>query len=506
MSFDIREFRSEENLYRILQRVGNRDTKLEKGEIDQNKDGYLDYHPTFLASLSATEFSHLEGKLFQKSLLTRQRNPEETALIFDELKKKLPADLIDEKRGALFSEIPEIMNVAHESRSRIKRTVDLIGSTLAVHTPQSTAEVHQWARSVIFLIQHSKGYVRFMNQLVDELEIDWRRCNSREFAGEFAGKLNRYVERHPRPLKGPLLRAAKIINKVHDREIDRDPSDRMREEISARLAPRTAYLMMAVGGRNLYTTSFLTIWTQQKIGNVRTWLREVDPAERDVPAFVRRVSKFGLSSILKGEEDYFFQIGVGILEKTEEPIVDTTILTDLFESLIPTATVEAKRRLAEQFLRLYCSPKLDSAHRRSVGFLIKYFGDSLAASYPPIRELQSRLPAIPIPSIPRERWLEDRTLTAKLFFYDDSGWYQQTIDTCRTKMGWRIESKTDSRSVLTKVINGITLRMIIVHRSEGGEDRESFEGVDIIVHRGAQLYRAKDIFCRYRHAFGPTLY
>lgn len=487
MILDIREFRSDENLYKALQKIGNRDTRLEKGEVDQNRDGYLDCQPLFLASLSAGEFSRLEERLLQKGLIIHRRSAEEVSLLLDDLKRKLPPHLTEKEKMAFASRLPAIIEAARKSRSALKRSVDLVGSTLAVYRPQNLNEIRAWSEAVVFLIEHSKGYVKFMNQSVAELQLDWRRCHPRDFAEEFAGKLNRYVRERARPLKGPLLRAAKIINKVHDREIDRDPSDRMRKEISARLEPRTAYLMMAVGGRNLYTTSFLTIWSSQKIGKIRDWLRQVDPEERYVPGFLRRISKFGLSSILKGEEDYFFRIGMEVLQRTDEPVADTAILTDLFERLLPSASAESKRSLAEQLLTLYRSSEIDPRRRWCIGFLIKHFGEAyqLGDLYTSFREVMRRLPVIERPLVPRKEWLADGALTAKLFFYDDSSWFDATIRTYQTKWGWKVASRTDSETVLEKMVQGIPLRLILVHRSEEEETaEESFDGIDIAVHRG----------------------
>ncbi|OGC05089.1 hypothetical protein A2276_04005 [candidate division WOR-1 bacterium RIFOXYA12_FULL_43_27] len=332
--------------------------------------------------------------------------------------------------------------------------------------------------------------------VIKRLKIAPSELSYESFPRAFIEKLNAYADK--KELSENLAPwISVLINNIHDRQIDSFQKDSIRDYIAGNLSPVAAYQLIALGGPNLYTSSFQKIWRAQKITNLRAWLGKVDPKNRFVAQLILTLCIFNEAGIFKQHINLFIEKAVAILFNPDDIKKNGLLLTKALNILLPHANSAEKQVFAILLMQGYWS--CNSGDQKNVlAYLIKLYAAEL--NDPSLAAIAKELPNAPKLSPPHPAnqeggWFKDKVLTAKLYFYKDETWFSKTRIFYLGK-GFKIKKSTGEHTyILEKILsNGIALRLILTNASEDEDNRTDSlndPSIDIIVHRGHSYHFSK---------------
>lgn len=301
---------------------------------------------------------------------------------------------------------------------------------------------------------------------------------------------------------------AVLINNFHEADQHLTHSDTFRKTFCQALSPESIFYLLARGGQDLYTSTFNLIYQnksfQQSMQHVDTFLD--DQANRrqpeDVLTFILTLFQFKKVEQIRDSQ----KIPAIISRAFEQAGDDNQLMTITALSVSGLqrlgALAPAYQHLAgyleSQYHRLEpdASPAL-AIRKGCLSFMVKQLAPLLP--YPGITAIASHLPEVNVPSkVPVKAWLgPDNTITAKLYFYPDETWYDQSRIFYR-QAGYNPDKayleqhpELDPRlyTVYIKQINQVTLRVILtVNAQDDRQQTINDDQTDIIVHRGHSFH------------------
>lgn len=278
------------------------------------------------------------------------------------------------------------------------------------------------------------------------------------------------------------------INTIHDN----DPGDTIRKNIAKNLSPEAAYYLIALGGADLYTSSFLLIWDNLKKIDLIKFIQEVDPQNKYLGDFILTLSSFNrFTNLFDQNPDFFLgKISELFMKEKELPGIVSSLTESIGVILEKQQHCEKIETILIKFYNKYKKEGKNIA-RGAIGFLIKLYADRLSNK---AKDIARSLPEPLTPQIPREKWLKDGLLTAKLYFHTKS--YVTTIEKYKS-LGFKVERKEKDDWLLIKKINGISLKVIITKDTTDVDESLHDPNIDIIAHRGHSF----DL----KHTFNPQI-
>lgn len=298
----------------------------------------------------------------------------------------------------------------------------------------------------------------------------------------------------PQKLRELCQTAAISLNTIHDN----DPGDQIRKTACRTISPASAYFLIALGGADLYTSTFLKLWSNLEQGNILELISRVDPGSEQLGGFILTASNYNkFAALFDLDPDYFLNNIERLLAKEENLAGKVSVLTPALDTIFADGRYLDK--VESLLVGLY--EKYESAgkdrQRGAIGFLLKLY----AAKWSPVgQRIADRLPAILSPAIPIEKYLADGAITAKLYFYEDERHYLLTIDDLRSR-GFSLAQKGEKSWEMVETFNGKTLKVIITLDASTVEQDLHDEALDILVHRG-HSYHLTDTFAPENQAAG----
>lgn len=293
-------------------------------------------------------------------------------------------------------------------------------------------------------------------------------------------------------LRTASQRAAVVINYLHDR--DRS-DDLIRKTVTTRLSNRAIYFITALGGSDLYTSTFINCFYEMRILNNRAFLddvrNEIDPQSEHLTNFILTLGSFRrFWPVFTMDPDYFTEKLFQLMATRdgEELIKNTSLLLTVFKSLLEEeATAHLKPRFEQFFLEGYESAKKnkDRVRQAVYGFVVKHevygklFTDSRG-----VKKIHEEMPPLLPPRVP-DAWLRDRTLRAKLYFYPDELKHFRLAEAMYREKGFSVTREDQGKTIrMKKRVNGITLEVIATLERSNISRAMADPTIDILAHRG----------------------
>ncbi|MFA5389268.1 MAG: hypothetical protein WC312_05885, partial [Candidatus Omnitrophota bacterium] len=404
--------------------------------------------------------------------------------------------------GNLSSNKPEL--ITKEGLSNIISILDtkgldskLYSGAFSILTFVSTLKPALLPEGILFVVKYAPEapwYRANMAILIGTLGIDMSKCATKEsFSEEFANKLNIFAVNNQTAddastLKDIFGKAAVMINLIHDREAELDNhSDIIRKVFVEKLDNRAAYYMIALGGANLYPSSFRMLYEQKVRGNldfIKDVTQDIDKDAGKAVDFILVLSSYNvMQEVISMDAGYFMNTIEKVLNNTQDITVNAAKLVSVSTAIFNDKEMEGYKGRFEGMLldgySLYKSQKnLDA--QGSVGYLIKLNQNELTNTE--LKDIAKSLPDILRPDISKQ-WLADRTLTAVLVFHDDEKWLGITKDTFVNTFNFSskiIEQGKTYELTSKKPVNGITFRLIITLDNEKMQEYMDDPDIDIV--------------------------
>lgn len=353
-----------------------------------------------------------------------------------------------------------------------------------------------------FILSYSAGSTSSLMNIFPLLKLEIADIDYDTFPLALTSHLQKYIADHPGSVDRGLFTMLSVwINKIHDADTATNKKDRLRQGIADNLDFHSAYLLIALGGPDLYTSSFIKIWNgqTQRITDILTEIKKVDPQNKHVADFILTLCNFGKVDLLNAHPAFFLDKAIELLGKTDDIVRHSALLIKLFDALLPMCSADDKKRLAKFLNGAYRDGKKTKEYHGSMAYLIKLYAPRLENE--DLKKIASTLPALFEPKVPRDQWLKDNAITAKLYFYPDENWYKWTGDYYQ-KMGWAKDTAymkqhnmgdndtvVFSKQVVDAHGEKIVLRVILTQsKNDSREASINNDEFDIIAHRGHSFH------------------
>lgn len=408
-------------------------------------------------------------------------------------------------KGLSHREISAFLIEIASRRESIDKSYKLL-TRLAEHAawsgPPSEPTLYQFKRGFFYLLSTIGHDVGYLLNIVEKGSLDPTTIKDKESVGRaIAQAINQYYEKEDdeKKLEETSGKIAILINDLHDRYPQ--DHDRLRRAICQNLTTRSLYLLTAMGGPDLYTTSFLRLYEQMEVhfglSVVLDDVKSIDPEGKYLAGFLLTLASFGrLWELLEEDPAYLGQKLIGLIDVKEdkELLENVSLLTSVIgEILQKRGLQDLKKALENHFLTSYQRARegRNLVQQGVLGYLIKLYQDHFRFFSEEARRVAQGLPPILTPKVP-EGWLADKTLKAKLYFYEDEVSHFRLIQSMYRAKGFQIR-KTGERSIqMTKGVSGITLEVTAVLQKVGVDSdiAEMMDDptIDILAHRGHSFH------------------
>ena len=293
--------------------------------------------------------------------------------------------------------------------------------------------------------------------------------------------------------------AAVLINQMHDQEGYLYHSDEIRKNIAKDLNFESKYYLINYANSDLYQSTFDKLYENFPEDSVQRIKEEIDPEGEHWADFVMGMARRDKVNDLINQDSNFFIEGIekALGEKgTSELAQNVVFLTNTFEEYYTNSEHNKEREYLEDLLLKKYSEAKGTESMALYGYLIKLNEETCKSGIKKAySDLCAKLPDIPTLEIPKS-WAKDKTIAAKLYFYDDEAWFGITGDQY-TKAPYNYilnkgESTKDT-TVLEKNINGIKFKVVLTLDNSDVSEAVNGEEFDIISHRG-HSYHLPDTF------------
>lgn len=513
----ISELSQDQHVISVLHDYASVDGQIDLQILDNNADHFLDYKRSFLTDLSQEQFLALQNNLQRFGFTPRDaENVVEAYGAFSELQQngKNASEIFSylEAHASWFVEsfawqVPTLLT-CFDSEQNLVRFLDLLKTS----KPFSGMRYERIRFAMSFLLQPGaklgeidwSAYVKTVATLVPytsgerqkraaraiaKLDLDWHSCLTLNgFGTALARAMNaRAQARSPDDEWAETVTniSAMICNIYDHREDDGDKKKGVTDFLSGfgpALSDQTLYQLVSLNyGGHLMTTIFDILWRPQGVTSPGLWIKRMDPDNHLRGKFLQNLSSLDRVKIFSDDISYVFN---ALLEELQSPATDvwkySSIVTHYVDELLPLASAQEKKMLAELLWTTSQQAPADSLVQKTAAFLIKYYGPryQLDLYKPQLKTFWQSLPPITIPQIPADQWLKDKSLKTRLCFYseqeyttneedkdDEQRWFEYTQELLTQKYGWTL-SKTDLISPLKtadleKQVNGVTLRVTL---------------------------------------------
>ncbi len=340
------------------------------------------------------------------------------------------------------------------------------------------------------------------------LNVDLRKCNSREFGQAFSEAINSQVATKGYDDAGLHSTLCTLINTVHDGDHHHNHNDRIRDAIALHLSPEAAYALIAAGADSLYSSSYNKILAgmRRKVpdAELSAFLRRADPDQTATLRFLESLEGFSETGVINAAGDLFLPVVIARLDNSEEPLEDTSRSAAFILRTFPTMPPQQRAEIEAKIVGRLEDDALSLGERASMAFLLKNLvlkGAPLSAE---ALALANGLPEIPSVQPDIDAWLADGVITAKLFTRSDNhpipkGWLWSKFayfggQGFKPDWTYMRANGMDGQSTvaMTRVQNGVKQRIIATY-DESDDASQVDESIDIAVNR-THSYDLDEVF------------
>lgn len=554
---DTKDFAGQEKIQEALWSIDmDCDDFVPASVMDRNDDGYLDANPNILRILSPKEITTLQSKLFADGFIGFERDFESIDRAYTEtLEAGVSQDTADQIFDAVFDDLSWAAPYSYEIIPAVIRSTESKNADEVIEFIECVTDTDVIDSNVVdmnwyilkALLKNTKTDIREKNQFRDALReilessmnrkinalrlikvfsLSWKDCyDKHELVESIIKGLARYTSTNKDPDSEVYYDAARLLSKIDAREADGDSVVTTSLEIVQKhLNDETLYQWVALGGSGFLTVFFEKLWKPQR--DPSSWIKAQDSTLSNVDDFLYALDLFSSIDLLKGSEFFILQQAFTKIATTN---LDVTrygaSLTAYINKFFPVLKPDQQEAVMQILVRTINDSSLPQDRRRTAQFLLRFIdGEFSPKKSEEISKTLQGTPQIEVPAIPTKSWMEDRAITAQLFFYEEDGgrwWYGETARQYR-ELGWETDTKFEDQNglngpnvvVLKRTEHDIDMRIIIVFREpEIGidADLESRLGdFDIKVHRGHHefmelTFPEEDSYCSLEDSAESTL-